>query len=262
MLSLPEKSNSFSFFQLGESADLNGEPAEITDVKTSISAKKTLFGINSESVCSPEEETQPDSLKWIELEHSNLVGANEIVLKIEVNRDAPASSELKILYRVGGFTNAVPFTSPQDDSLINELLSQASQNRNVFCSAKTNAAAIKISSDPLVCGSVLCSRITMERDDGFKTRNNLAAELGQEFDLRFDMYAPGESIESVSLEEEPTIEILGGSAGIASFADKSFTASGTEKTSGTIQLKGIKLSRKTVLRLKVYLQNFDEPIVF
>ena len=261
MLSLSEKSDAFAFFQAGESADLASEPVEITGYKTAAAPKKALYGETAENVCANDvDKTQPDTLKWLELGYAQQLGASEIVLEFRAKQNAPAGSALKILYRASGFANSVPFTSPQDDSLVSQLLSQAVHDRSVFCQAKTATASIKVQSTPMACKNGLCSRVTLEREDGLRVANNLDVQIGQQFNLNFDLFAPGESIDSVTLEEDPTIEIVAGSVSQLSLAERTFQATGTDRSSGTILIKALKPSVKTTLNLKVVFAADREPI--
>ena len=262
MLSLGEKSNAFVFFQAGESADIASEPFELKEFRSALRPKTVFAGETPENICSPEEKTQPEVLKWIELDYTNQLGASEIILEFTVKDNAPAKSEAKILYRAGGTigTNGIPFTSPQDDDLITQLLSQSTKDRAVFCNAKTNVAMAKVESSPLTCKEGLCSRIILEREDGFKSSNNLAVPIGQQFKMNFDLFAPGESIDSVALEESPFFEIISGNAGEAHFAERTFAATGTEKTSGSITMRALRQTARSILKFKVSFASEKTPI--
>ncbi|MEM4255346.1 MAG: carboxypeptidase regulatory-like domain-containing protein [Candidatus Norongarragalinales archaeon] len=262
MLALGEKGDAFAFFQAGESSDALSEPFELKGFKSALKPKTVFAGENAESVCSPEEKTQPEALKWVELDYTNQLGAGEIVLEIAVRPDAPARSEVKILHRAGGFigANGIPFTSPQDDDLIMQLLSQSSKGRSVFCSAKTGVATARVHANPLTCKDGLCSRIILEREDGFKSSNNLVVPVGQQFKMNFDLFAPDESIDSVALEESPSFEIISGSAGEAHFAERTFAATGTEKTSGSITMRALRQTARAALRLKAGFASEKPPM--
>ncbi|HLD62338.1 MAG TPA: carboxypeptidase regulatory-like domain-containing protein [Candidatus Norongarragalinales archaeon] len=262
MLSLADKGDASAFFQAGESADSASEPFALTGFKSALKPKTIFSGETADTVCAPEEKTQPESLKWIELGYSGLLGASEITLEFKAKQDAPASSEIKIFYRAGGFigSSGIPFTSPQDDDLITQLLSQSSKDKGVFCNAKTSEAKAKVQAKPMVCKDGLCSRIVLEREDGFKSSNNLVVPIGKQFKMDFDLFAPDESIDSVSLGESDAFEIISGRAGEASFAEKTFTATGTEKTSGTIEMRALRQSTRSALKLKVSFASEKQPL--
>ncbi|MFH1056730.1 MAG: carboxypeptidase regulatory-like domain-containing protein, partial [Candidatus Micrarchaeota archaeon] len=261
VLALSEKSDAFAFFQAGDAADLASEGIEITQFKSAVKPKNIFSGATSDTVCAPEDETQAESLKWFELDYSSQLGAVQIEVEFQTKADAPAGSEAKILYRAGGYTESgVPFTSPQDDDLLSGLLSQAVGDRLLFCSAKTNSATAKVEANPMVCKNGLCARIVLERDDGFKLRNNLPVQIGRQFYVHFDFFAPGEIIDTVSLAEDSTMEILEGRMGGLSLQDRLFTATGTDRASGTITVLAVKESKRTVLRLGVVFDSEKEPI--
>ena len=253
MLSLGDRGDASAFFQAGESADEASEPFTLTGFKSALKPKTIASGETADTVCTPEEKTQTEALKWIELGYRGMLGASEISLEFTVKQGAPAAGEIKMLYRADGFIGAsgIPFTSPQDDDVVAQLLSQSSKDKTVFCNAKTSDAKAKVQAKPLVCKDGLCSRIALEREDGFKSANNLVVPVGKQFKMDFDLFAPGESIDSVSLEESGAFEIISGRAGEASFAEKTFTATGTEKTSGTIEMRALRQTARALLSLKV-----------
>lgn len=262
VVALGEKSDAFAFFQAGENADNKTDIIHVTGIHSGIKAKNMLSGQSAEDVCSPSGGTQTENVKWIELDYASMLGASEVSIDFTTSDNAPASSEAKILYRLGGTTVAgkIPFTSPQDDDLITQLLSQAVKDRGAFCAAKTNSASIKVQSKPMTCKNGLCSRVTLEREDGFKTSGNLPVKLGDQFTVNFDLFAPGESIDTVSVSEDSTFEVVSGSVGQLNLADRTFTATGTERASGSITFRALKQSSATVLRLKIAFTSEKPPI--
>lgn len=261
-VAMGEKSNAYAFFQGGESSDNASDAFQITDFKSGIKPKTVLSGQNTDAICTPPEKTQGDTLKWIELDYASQLGATEVEIEFQVKPNAPSGVDAKILYRLGGTTatGGVPFTSPQDDDLLNQLLSQAVKDRTAFCSAKTNSASVKLSSTPMVCKDGLCTRIAFEGPDGFKTANNIAVKLGDQFKLNFELFAPGQQIDSVSVAEDPTLEIVSGSVGQLNLADKTFTATGTDRSTGSITFRALKETSKTAVKLTVNFAGDKNPI--